>query len=101
MLNNSRYITAGIQRNISPEVQFVLWNLIDKRKHEYPKMDYLQVMELKIDFIGKIPYQSILHRQEQPPYSRTHRVAIENPINSKIWILDDGNVTTMLFPNEY
>lgn len=73
-----RYLTRGIDTNISLELQIFLWNAIDNMPE--PK-DYLQVFELN----AKDGVQYIFHKSEQPTYEMTYILpAIQNAVNAKI-----------------
>lgn len=101
MFKNSRYVTAGIMAEVSLEQQILMWGILDKFLEQGVEIDYLQVIELsiKMDEKGK-KQQLIKHRQEVPSYQREYIVSVEQPINEKIFIIDDGN-TTMLLASEY
>lgn len=83
------------------EQQMLMWGILDKFLAQGVEIDYLQVIELsiKMDEKGK-KQQLIKHRQEVPSYQREYIVSVEQPINEKIFIIDDGN-TTMLLASEY
>ena len=61
--------------------------------------DYLQVFKLS----GNGNEQVILHEQEQPPYKKTHRLTLVGTpfFVGKIYVIDDGEHTTMLKASEY
>ena len=101
MFNNTRYMTRAIQEEEDLGLQIILWQLIDDCKAKGLKLDYLQVFELSTEVVGGQLIQAILHRQEKPCYRRTHRFAlIEQPQETTIWAIDDGDHCTMLFPSE-
>lgn len=99
MFQNDRFITIGIQQTLHPIHCLLLWELLDNM--ELDKKDYLQVFNIKVKF-GKRLQVEIEHTQEQPEYRGVYRfqtnIAIEN---MKVWVIDDGTVTTMLLPTEY
>ena len=101
MFKNSRYVTASIMAEVPLEQQMLMWGILDKFLAQGVEIDYLQVIELsiKMDEKGK-KQQLIKHRQEVPSYQREYIVSVEQPINEKIFIIDDGN-TTMLLASEY
>ena len=101
MFKNSRYVTAGVMAKVPIEQQMLMWGILDKFLEQGVEVDYLQVIELsiKIDEKGK-KQQLIKQRQEVPSYQREYIVSVEQPINEKIFIIDDGN-TTMLLASEY
>ncbi len=95
MFNNPRYCTSGISETVPLPTQIILWNLIDSM--EVAEKDYLQVFCLSAES-GK---QKIIHRQEQPEYSREYLFPSEEPIKAKIFVIDDETHTTMLLAEEY
>lgn len=95
MFNNPRYATRGIFCNLPLELQIMLWSFIDKM--EASERDYLQVFCLSAEN-GK---QKIVHNQEQPEYRREYLLSSENPVEAKIFVIDNGDHSTMLFAEEY
>lgn len=75
----------------------LLWELIDDMEIE---KDYLQVFILRKKF-GRKGLQEVEHTQENPPYKSIHRYYTHNPINAKIYVIDDNEHTTMLLAEEY
>lgn len=94
MFNSNRYLTRGVQTSIPFELQFFMWELIDQLPE--PK-DYFQVFKLTIQD-GK---QHISHESEQPEYHKEYDIDIANPIEAKIYVIDDGTHSTMLLAEEY
>ena len=90
----NRYITRGISLEIPLELQLFLWDCIDKLSD--PK-DYLQVFRLS-DFNGK---QRIVHHQEVPEYKKEYLLKVSETVNTKIFVIDDGEYCTMLLSEEY
>ncbi|MCC8111033.1 MAG: DUF960 domain-containing protein [Ruminococcus sp.] len=45
--------------------------------------------------------QIIQHTSEQPKFERTYVVMVENPVNEKIYVIDDTKYCTMLLAEEY
>lgn len=102
MFSNPRYMTRGVQESVPLDLQIAIWSLIDRRKEgNQPELDYLQVFDCSVDFIGDRPVQQIIHSQEAPTYSQGHRFAILEPTTTKVWVIDDGHHSTMLLPSEY
>jgi len=96
LFQNDRYITRGIDTEISPITQLLLWELIDQRQQEGAELDYLQVFRLEPD--GQ--HQKIIHSQEEPPFEQESLFIGPPPITAKIYVIDDGDHSTMLFPEE-
>ena len=94
MFNSNRYITKGVQENISLELQFFMWNCIDNLSE--PK-DYLQVFNLSV--VDSL--QRIIHSTEEPEYKKEYLIPSDNPISEKIYVIDDGDYLTMLLAEEY
>ena len=59
--------------------------------------DYLQVFNLSV--VNGI--QRVEHKQEVPDYQNTYAVLVANPIDAKIFVIDDGDYSTMLLAEEY
>lgn len=94
MFNNKRYLSRGVNEKIPIELQLFLWACIDQLPE--PR-DYLQIFDLKQ--VGSM--QSITHRLEQPEYRKVYLLPSEVPITEKIYIIDDGEHSTMLLASEY
>lgn len=89
-----RYLTRGVQTAILFELQFFMWECIDKLPE--PK-DYFQVFKFTIQD-GK---QHISHESEQPEYHKEYDIDTANPIEAKVYVIDDGTHCTMLLAEEY
>ena len=94
MFNNDRYMTRGVAADIPPELQLFLWSCIDQLP---PERDYLQVFQLEL--MGQM--QRIIHYAEQPPHRMNYVIPSDNPISAKLYAIDDGEHSTMLFASEY
>lgn len=94
MFENQRYLTCGVDAVIPLELQLFLWECVERMPA--PK-DYLQVFELKPIW----NLQSISHRSEEPEYHMEYVIPMEDPIAEKVYIIDDGDHSTMLLVNEY
>lgn len=95
MFKNNRYITRGVQSRIPHDTQRLLWYLIDVL--EIPEVDSYQFFTLSIEN-GK---QKIIHVQEQPEYNMELRVEVSEPVTEKVYVIDDGEHSTMLLEEEY
>lgn len=96
MFKNSRYATSGVMADIPTELQFILWAMVDTLEID---KDYLQVFRLSNEG-GK---QKIVHSQEQPDYKRevVFNKTFWEPVVAKVYIIDDGDHSTMLLAEEY
>lgn len=92
-----RYITSGVNEQISIDIQLFCWYCYEVVKAT-GKYDYLQVFELKT--VGE-DTQQIEHRQEVLEYNQVYQLKSINPIEQKIFIIDEGEYATMLLAEEY
>ena len=94
MFQNKRFLTRGVQAEIPIELQLFLWNCIDNLPEE---RDYIQVLALK-EIDGNL---HIHHFSEQPEYSKEYTIDLANPVNQKVYVIDDTDHSTMLLAEEY
>jgi hypothetical protein len=95
LFSNKRYLTCGVDAEIPPLLQVLLWQLIDLRKPN--PLDYLQVFKLTIEN----GLQIITHAQKQPPHLQAIICHTDEPVEAKIYVIDDGENSTMLLASEY
>ena len=96
MFDKQKHLTKGIQEKLSIPLQIALWRMIEKVDKE---LDYLQIFEIK-----QLPDMQvqILHRQEVPEYASELIVKGTIPGDKlKIYVIDDGEYSTMLLSEEY
>lgn len=94
MFTNKRYLSRGVDDTIPIELQLFMWACIDQLPE--PR-DYLQIFNL--EQVGDM--QSIAHRSEQPEYRKVYLIPTGAPITEKLYIIDDGDHSTMLLASEY
>ena len=98
---DNRYVTRGINEEVDIRLQLIMWNMIDKLNDEgNVELDYLQVFKLRKEGNKIVINQS----QEVPEYSRTYEIEIEDvqiDDEIKVYVIDSGEYSTMLFPSEY
>ena len=90
----NRYITRGVQSDIPAVLQIFMWDCISAVSEP---ADYLQIFRLS-EFNGQ---QKIVHEQEVPEFKREYLLAFPEPINAKVYVIDDGDHCTMLLAEEY
>ncbi len=90
----NRYITKGVQSEIPIVLQLFMWDCINAVPE--PK-DYLQIFRLSI-YDGK---QKIIYEQEQPEFKREYILNLPEPVNAKVYVIDDVDHCTMLLAEEY
>ena len=98
---DNRYVTRGVNDEVDIRLQLIMWSMIDKLKDEESvEVDYLQVFKIRKKDSKVVINQS----QEVPEYSCTYEreiedIQIEDEI--KVYVIDSGEYSTMLFPSEY
>ncbi|MEK5257573.1 DUF960 domain-containing protein [Paenibacillus sp. FSL F4-0125] len=101
--DSQRYVTRGINNKLNPELQMLLWALLDEQIQSNVPMDYLQIFDLTTENEGSHKVQKIIHSQEQPERTKTYSYpGIYKPLHGiTVWIIDSGEYVTMLLPSEY
>ena len=102
MFDNERYITCGISDIVPEDLQVAIWSALELQKEFCSKLDYLQVFTFQK--IGEDTL-AIRQTQENPNFGTTHytnyKQEYEEILNEKIFVIDDGDHSTMLFAKEY
>ena len=93
----NRNFTQGVSSEVSIEIQLILWVMIDDLILTDIEIDYLQVFRLS----NQDGQQKIVHSQEQPHYKNEVFILAENPVSAKIFVIDNGEYTTMMLAEEY
>lgn len=94
---NARYVTRGINSSLDFYQQNLFWTLIDDLTIE---LDYLQVFKLNCSEDGT----KILHKQEEPLYTKEYKLntlLLDKKAEDTIFVIDNGEYSTMMFANEY
>ena len=98
---DNRYVTRGVNDEVDIRLQLIMWSMIDKLKDEESvEVDYLQVFKIRKKDSKVVINQS----QEVPEYSCTYEIEIEDiqiGDEIKVYVIDSGEYSTMLFPSEY
>ena len=76
------------------ELQLFMWECVERLPEP---LDYLQVFELR----PSGPMQSISHKSEEPEHHMEYMILCDEPITAKVYIIDDGDHSTMLLAEEY
>lgn len=95
MFSSKRYFTRGVQAEIPFDLQMFMWFLVTILPE--PK-DHLQVFRLSA---SDNETQHIIHEQEEPPYHKEFDLVFDAPVNAKVYVIDDGDHSTMLLAEEY
>ena len=98
---DNRYVTRGVNDEIDIRLQLIMWSMVDKLKDEgNVELDYLQVFRIRKEGKKIVISQS----QEVPEYSCTYEIELEDiqiDDEIKVYVIDSGEYSTMLFPSEY
>ena len=98
---DNRYVTRGVNEEVDVRLQLIMWSMIDKLKDEESvELDYLQVFKIRKEGNKVVINQS----QEVPEYSCTYEIELEDihiDDEIKLYVIDSGEYSTMLFPSEY
>ena len=94
MFDNNRFLTCGVDNAIPLDLQLFLWECIDRLPE--PR-DHLQIFDLKK--VGRM--QGITHRSEIPEHHMEYLLPSDTPISEKLYVIDDGDHSTMLLASEY
>ena len=98
---DNRYVTRGLNEEVDIRLQLIMWSMIDKLKDEESvELDYLQVFKLRREGNKIVINQS----QEVPEYSCTYEIELEDvqlDDEIKVYVIDSGEYSTMIFPSEY
>lgn len=101
MFKNNRYVTRGVNEEIDIRLQMIIWSMIDKLKDKgNVEVDYLQIFKIRKEGDKVVINQS----QEVPKYSCTYEIELEDiqlDDEIKVYVIDSGEYSTMLFPSEY
>ena len=100
--DSQKYITSGVRERIPLEIQLMMFDSIGfMRKKSDGELDYLQVF--KLETIGEeVNYLlNIRHEQEIPEEKIEIVVPVSEPINEKVYVIDDVDHVTMLLAEEY
>ena len=99
---STRYMTKGISERMPSEVVAAIWNSIDLQRQSQAEMDYLQVFKFEN---LKDSVLAIRHTQEQPERCSvvylTYKKEYEKILNETVFVIDDGDHSTILFGYEY
>ncbi|WP_133015180.1 DUF960 family protein [Clostridium cuniculi] len=98
---NNRYVTRGVNEEVDIRLQLIMWSMIDNLKNKGNfEVDYLQVFKIRKEGNKIVINQS----QEVPQYSCKYEIELEDiqmDNEIKVYVIDSGEYSTMLFPDEY
>ena len=101
----TRYQTRGIADELPIEIAVQIWRSIDMQLKLGKRLDYLQIF--KMEKVGDCVL-AIHHQQEVNEKTETisilyleYRAEHEKILGETIYIIDDGDHSTILFAREY
>ncbi|XMB85476.1 DUF960 family protein [Mycoplasmatota bacterium WC44] len=102
MFTGDKYVTRGVAQLPSwiPEVVYAMIKEASKKV----ELDYLQVFDIKsvMDSGSKNNwFCNITHTQEVPEYMHQICVNSNEPVNEKLFCIDDKTHSTILLSSEY
>ncbi|MGG3893721.1 DUF960 family protein [Geobacillus stearothermophilus] len=97
--SKQRYVTKGVEKELSKEIQDILWNWIEEQSENGRVLDYFQVFHIRPN--GK--EVKIINKQEVPPMTKEMIFQVSIPLAKEytVWLIDDIEYCIMLFPEEY
>ena len=95
MFTSPRYATRGVTTTVPLMLQIILWDLIDSM--EVAEKDYLQVFKIEC----RKGCTVVTHSQEIPAYEKVFYFTFDLGFTGKIYVIDDGDHSTMLLAEEY
>ncbi len=101
MFNNDRHISKDVQQAIPLELQIFMWDCIDNLQKQSIQLDYLQIFTFTKKRVDDIFLQEIQHIQEMPKYIETYNILSSESIDTKVYVIDNGEYSTMILHKEY
>ncbi|MBP1533721.1 MAG: DUF960 domain-containing protein [Ruminococcus sp.] len=99
--DGNRYITSGIQQEIPLALQLMMFESLAFMERKAGELDRLQIFKLETTEKDGMFLLNIRHEQEVPEAKIDIVVPVADPINEKVYIIDDVDHVTMLLAEEY
>lgn len=100
--DSHKYITSGVRERIPLEIQLMMFNSIGSMREKTDgELDYIQVFKLETIVKDGNYLLNIRHEQEMPEAKLDIVVPVSEPINEKVYVIDDVEHVTMLLAEEY
>lgn len=100
--DSQKYITSVVRERIPLEIQLMMFNSIGFMKEKTEgELDYIQVFRLETIVKDGNYLLNIRHEQEMPEAKLDIMVPVSEPINEKVYVIDDVDHVTMLLTEEY
>ena len=95
MFTNERYVTKEVAERVPIGIQLLMWDLVERLEEK----DYLQIFELTPKGSEIV---EIIHKQEIPEVMSIYKIK-NNEIKDeiKLYVIDNGEYSMMMFTYEY
>nr|WP_317332885.1 DUF960 family protein [uncultured Romboutsia sp.] len=95
MFTNERYLTREVADRVPIDIQLLIWDLVERLEEK----DYLQIFELNPKGSEIV---EIIHKQEIPEVTSIYKIK-NNEIKNKmkLYMIDNGEYSTLMFSHEY
>ena len=95
MFTNERYLTREVEHQVPIEIQLLMWDLVEKLEEK----DYLQIFELTPKGSGIV---ELVYKQEIPEITSIYKIKnTEIKEKMKLYMIDSGEYSTLMFSHEY
>ena len=90
--NNLIFTTRAVKEELPEEVLLFIVGLVQNMHKEVNEVDYLQVITIESN--------TLIHTQEIPEYKKEYLLSISVE-NGKLFFIDNGQYSTLMFSYEY
>lgn len=90
-----KYVTKAVREKLEIHSLIEIWNMIEEGLEGTP-LDYLLVFEAYQHPSGTM---MIKMAQEDPPATKIQKSI--SPFPFKVWVMLDGDILTIMFPEDY
>ena len=90
--NNLIFTTRAVKEELPEEVLLFIVGLVKNMHREVKEVDYLQVITIENN--------TLIHTQEIPEYKKEYILSISTE-NCKLFFIDSGEYSTLMFSHEY
>ncbi len=90
--NNLIFTTRAVKEELPQEVLLFIVGLVQNMHKEVKEVDYLQVFEIE--------GCTLTHKQEIPEYKKVYTL-LTTIKNCKLFFIDSGEYSTLMFNHEY
>lgn len=90
--NNNIYMTKTIVEELPEEVLLFIISLVKNMHQEVTEVDYLQVIQIRNNIL--------IHKQEIPEYKKVYTL-LTTIKRCKLFFIDNGDYSTLMFSHEY